>query len=60
MGDVINLNKARKAKRRAEEQVQAAANRVRFGRTKVEREAEAKVADKAERDLDGTKRDDRT
>lgn len=38
-GDIVNLNKARKGKARAEKEKQAAENRVRFGRTKAEREA---------------------
>lgn len=41
MSQVINLNKARKAKTRAERAKQANANAVNFGRTKAERQAEA-------------------
>jgi hypothetical protein len=37
--DIVNLNKFRKARERAEAERQAEANRVRFGRTKAEREA---------------------
>ena len=36
--DIINLRRARKAKVRREAEAQAAENRVRFGRTKAERE----------------------
>ena len=53
----INLNKARKAKIRLEAQNKAAENRAKFGRTKAERTVETRAAAKAERDLDGHKRD---
>ncbi len=36
--DIVNLNKARKKKARAEKDKRAQENRVRFGRTKAERE----------------------
>jgi hypothetical protein len=41
MDNVINLNRARKAKSVAEDKAIAATNRVRFGRTKVEKSREA-------------------
>ncbi len=53
---LINLNKARKAKARAEGEIQAAENRIRFGRTKAEKKVESLAATKAARDLDGHKR----
>ncbi|MFN8722382.1 MAG: DUF4169 family protein [Rhodospirillales bacterium] len=37
MGDLINLNKVRKARARQEAEGTAAANRVRFGRTGAEK-----------------------
>lgn len=37
--EIINLRKARKAKARVEADTRAAENRVRFGRSKAEREA---------------------
>lgn len=37
MADIINLNKYRKARKRAEEAADAAGNRVRHGRTKAEK-----------------------
>ena len=52
MAEPINLNRFRKAKRRATEKKQAAENRVAFGRTKAEREAERLKADKAARELE--------
>ncbi len=42
MGDIVNLRRIKKAKMRAEAAVQAAENRSRSGRTKQEREADAK------------------
>jgi len=52
MGDVVNLNKARKAKRRAEGRADAAANRAKFGRTAVDKAQEKARADKLGRGLD--------
>lgn len=54
-GSVVNLNRARKARDRAEEKAQADANAVRHGRTKAERMLEAARAEKAKRALDGAK-----
>ncbi|MCP1471543.1 hypothetical protein J3E64_003254 [Sphingobium sp. OAS761] len=59
MGDVINLRQARKARARAEKAEQAVSNRVRFGRTKAQRLAEA-AEDKRTKDaLERTFREDR-
>lgn len=52
MPDIINLNRARKQKARADRKAEAAGNRVRFGRTRAEREAARAVAEKAGRDID--------
>ncbi|EEW24001.1 DUF4169 family protein [Rhodobacter ferrooxidans] len=57
MGDLVNLNKARKAKAKVAARAQAAENTVKFGLTKAEREAEAARAEKAKRDLDGHERE---
>lgn len=54
-GSVTNLNKARKARDRAEEKAQADANALRHGRTKAERLLEAAQAEKARRALDGAR-----
>ena len=53
MGEIVNLRRARKqaARRLAEET--AAANRLRHGRSKAERELEAARDAKAGRELDG-------
>jgi len=49
----VNLNRYRKDKARAEKKARGDANAAKFGRTKAEREAEAKRAERAARDLDG-------
>lgn len=57
MAEVINLRQARKAKARGEAKVQAAANRARHGRTKAQREREAMDTARAERQIEGAKRE---
>ena len=57
MTGVVNLNKARKAQARAAAKVQAAENRVVFGRGKNQKAAEAAEAKKAGRRLDGAQRE---
>lgn len=57
MNDPVNLNRARKARAKAEREVLAAENRVRFGRTKAEKALAKARVDQAERALDQTKRD---
>jgi len=57
VAEPVNLNRFRKAKRRADAQKQAVENRVAFGRTKAEREAERLKAEKAARDLASKKLD---
>ncbi|MEM1274590.1 MAG: DUF4169 family protein [Pseudomonadota bacterium] len=54
---VINLNRARKARARATAKAQADENAVKFGRRKTERTADEANKAKAERTLDGHKRD---
>lgn len=53
MSKPISLNQARKAKQKAAKADQAAANRVRFGRTKAEKLRDKEAANKIARDLDG-------
>lgn len=55
MAEIINLNRFRKAKAKAEAGRKAEANRVLHGRTKAEKEARAAAAEKDERELDGKK-----
>ncbi|TAJ71644.1 MAG: DUF4169 family protein [Phenylobacterium sp.] len=58
MAELINLNKARKAKARAAGKTQAAENRVRFGQTKGGKAVARLDAERARRDLEGKKRED--
>ena len=58
MADVINLNRARKARDRAEGKARAAENRVSHGRTKAEKTAARIEAERVSRLLDGAKRED--
>lgn len=50
--DIVNLRLARKTKLCVEKATEAAANRVRFGRTRAARQAEAVETARAERHLD--------
>jgi hypothetical protein len=58
MAEIINLNQIRKARARAEAKTTAATNRASRGRTKAERTAAEKEKARAERLLDGQKRED--
>ena len=58
MGDVVNLNRFRKAKEKAVREAQAAANRARYGRTKEQRAREKDEAVRTAKDLDSKKIDD--
>lgn len=51
-GDVVNLNKVRKAKARLEKTASARTNRVKFGRAKPQTMAEKLEAERAQRALD--------
>lgn len=56
MGEVINLNKVRKAREKAAATADAAGNRAKHGRTKVERALDQSKAEKAEAHLTGHQR----
>lgn len=58
MAELINFNKARKAKARADDKAQAAENRAKFGQTKGQKAVTRLDADRARRELDGKKRDE--
>ncbi|HVI51260.1 MAG TPA: DUF4169 family protein [Candidatus Sulfotelmatobacter sp.] len=58
MAEVVNLNRFRKAKQRQDDARKAEENRVRFGRTKVEKAKDRSAADKLAEGLDGKKIDD--
>ncbi len=57
-GDVVNFNKARKAKARHQKVIKAAENRASFGRKKSEKEKAAALTKKLQAHLDGHKLDD--
>lgn len=57
MAEIVNLNRARKAKARGEVQATAAANRIAHGRTKAEKQAAKAEAERRTRELDGAKRE---
>ena len=53
MGEVVNLNRFRKARAKAEQEKLAEENRVRHGRSKSEKTQIVKDKDRTDRDLDG-------
>ena len=57
MGDVINLNRFRKQKAKKERAKQAEQNRLKHGRTKTERDLEARRKQLEVRHIDGHKLD---
>ena len=57
MAELINLNRARKARARDEGQAKAAENRVKFGRSKAETGLAKAQAEKARKDVDAGKRE---
>jgi hypothetical protein len=57
MAEVVNLNRARKARAKAAKETTAAQNRAGFGRTKAEKELARVKEEKAARELDQKKRD---
>jgi len=57
MSNVINLNKARKARARTAAEKLAAENRLRFGRSKEEKQRERNQTAEAARKLDGHRLD---
>ena len=57
MAEIININRARKQRARAASAIKAEENRVRFGRTKAEKQADADERARIDRQLDESKRD---
>jgi|GEM_PF-394224 len=55
MGEVINLNRVRKAKTKAAEAAKAAQNRVDFGISKLEKQASLRLQQAAAEKLDAHK-----
>lgn len=58
MSEIINFNKARKTRDRAQAKSSAEANRVKFGRSKAEKAVAKSEAELAVRKLDGHKREE--
>jgi hypothetical protein len=58
MGEIVNLRSARKARLRESAAQQAARNRAAAGRTKEEKQAARREAERIARMLDGARRDD--
>lgn len=58
MGEIVNLNRARKARDKAAAKADAAVNRAAHGRTKGERQAAEAERARVARLLDQTKRED--
>ena len=57
--NVVNLNKARKDRDKAQRAAAAQSNRARFGQTKGEKTKTLTIAEKLKQALDSAKRDDR-
>ena len=57
MAEIVNLNRVRKAKAKQDATRQAEANRVAFGRTKAEKEADRQRQQVQQSHLDGHKLD---
>lgn len=47
MAEIVNLNKLRKAKSQAEDESRAQANRIKYGRTKAEKENDRRAAERS-------------
>ena len=58
MSKVINLNKARKARDEADKRTTAERNAAVHGRSKADKARDKNVTERAERDLDGHRRDE--
>jgi hypothetical protein len=55
MGEVINLNRFRKARAKADAEKQAEENRISFGRSKAEKTQDIRERDRNDQDFDGKK-----
>jgi hypothetical protein len=58
MADILSLSKARKARARVAKEQAASENRVKFGRTKAEKERVEALDEIAQKRLDDIKRED--
>lgn len=57
MAEIVNLNRARKAKARTDKQARAASNRVRHGRTRAEKAKDSAEKDRLRNMLDGARKE---
>lgn len=57
MGDVINLRQARKARKRADGETQAEANRTKHGRTKADKRLAEMIRQRQDAVVDGARRE---
>lgn len=58
MGEIVNLNKTRKARAKQDAQAEAAANRAKHGRSKAEKQNDARAEARRKALLDGVKREE--
>ncbi len=58
MAEIVNLNRYRKARKKERAQTTAEENRVRFGRSKAEKRADADEQDRNDRKIDGARLED--
>lgn len=58
MAEIVNLNRARKARKRAEAEARAVANRAKHGRTAAEKEKDRLEEARRRALLDGARRED--
>ncbi|PTS86534.1 MULTISPECIES: DUF4169 family protein [unclassified Caulobacter] len=58
MADILNLNRARKARAKTEDKARAVENRAKHGRTKLEKTLDQVRADRLRQALDGARRED--
>ena len=57
MGEIVNLNRARKSRSKADRKAEAVANRLAHGRTRADKQAARLDQAREARPLDGKKRD---
>jgi hypothetical protein len=58
VSEIVNLNQFRKKRRKTKKETQAAENRVKFGRTKAQRQIADKSAESLRRNLNGKQLED--
>jgi len=57
MAEIVNLRMARKARKRAKAELQAAENRAKFGRTKAEKAKDRADTERMAREVEGARRE---